>query len=193
MWLQQEVQAKPCLGERSWVSGPKPQAPDLKFKSAYDRFNKKWHEQFGWALFKEPEPDDHHVLQQLRVPLDDSQPEFENQVMCLAKVLVDALNETEILKQLPNKVKNETGISKLERWMSQEQYPSVERDIEFLRRLQRLRSKLTAHRKGSDYTQVLADAGVNDDSIQEVVTMLFDAERLLCGLASHFGIDLDSY
>ena len=170
-----------------------PQAPDLKFKSAYDRFNKKWHEQFGWALFKEPEPDDHHVLQQLRVPLDDSQPEFENQVMCLAKVLVDALNETDILKQLPNKVEDEKGISKLERWMSQEQYPSVERDIKFLRRLQRLRSKLTAHRKGSDYTQVLADAGVNDDSIQEVVTMLFDAERLLCGLASHFGIDLDSY
>ena len=171
----------------------KPQAPDLKFKSAYYRFNKKWHEQFGWALFKEPEPGDAHVLQQLRVPLDDSQPEFENQVMCLAKVLVDALNETEILKQLPNKVKNEKGINKLERWMSQEQYPSVERDIEFLRRLQRLRSKLTAHRKGSDYIQVLADAGVNDDSIQEVATMLFDAERLVCGLASHFGIDLDSY
>ena len=169
-----------------------PQAPDLKFKSAYDRFNKKWQEQFGWALFKEPEPGDEHVLQQLRVPLDDSQPEFENQVMCLAKVLVDALNETDILKQLPNKVKDEKGISKLERWMSQEHYPLVERDIEFLRRLQRLRSKLTAHRKGSDYTQVLADAGVNDDSIQEVVTMLFDAERLLRGLGSHFGIDLDS-
>ena len=132
----------------------KPQAPDLKFKSAYYRFNKKWHEQFGWALFKEPEPGDAHVLQQLRVALDDSQPEFENQVMCLAKVLVDALNETEILKQLPNKVKNEKGISKLERWMCQEQYPSVERDIEFLRRFQSLRSKLTAHRKGSEYTRV---------------------------------------
>ena len=77
--------------------------------------------------------------------------------------------------------------------MDQEQYPLVESDIAFLRRLQHLRSKVTAHRKGSDYAQVLADADVNDDPIQEVATMLFGAERLLCGLASHFGIDLDSY
>ena len=170
-----------------------PDAPDLRFKSAHDRFNRKWQAQFGWALFKEPEPDDAHVLQRLRVPLDDSQPEFENQVIGMAKVLVDALNETEILKRLPHKVKDEKGISKLERWMHQEQYPSVESDIAFLRRLQRLRSKLAAHRKGSDYAQVLADADVNADPIQEVATMLFDAEHLLRNLASHFGIDLDSY
>ena len=108
-----------------------PEASDLRFKSAYGRFNTKWRERFGWALFKEPEPDDAHVLQRLRVPLDESQPEFENQVMGLAKVLVDALNENEIQKQLPSKVKDEKGISKLERWMSQEQYPLVERDIAF--------------------------------------------------------------
>ena len=176
------------LGE--WADS---EAPDTRFKSTYDRFNKKWRERFGWALFKEPEPGDVHVLQRLRVPLDDDQPEFENQVLCLAKVLVDALNETEILKRLPNKVKGERGISKLERWMSQEQYPSVKHDIAFLRRLQHLRSKVTAHRKDSDYAQVLADADVNANPIQEVATMLFDAERLLCGLAAHAGINLDSY
>ena len=47
--------------------------------------------------------------------------------------------------------------------MRQEHYPSVEREIAFLRRLQRLRSKLAAHRKGSDYAQVLADEGVNPE------------------------------
>ena len=88
---------------------------------------------------------------------------------------------------------NRVPLSKLERWMRQEQYPSVERDIAFLRRLQRLRSKLAAHRKGSDYQQVLADEKVNPDPIHEVATMLQDAERLLYGLASHAGIDLDSY
>lgn len=169
-----------------------PQAPDLRFKSAYDRFNKKWQEQFGWALFKEPEPDDAHVLQRLRVPLDDSQPEFEAQVAGLAKVLVDALNEREIQKQLATKEANEKGITKLERWVRQQQYPSVEHDIAFLRRLQRLRSKLAAHRKGSDYARVLADAHVDADPIQEVARMLFDAEHLLRRLASHFGINLDS-
>ena len=111
----------------------------------------------------------------------------------MTKVLVDALNEKEIQKRLPDRIPDEKGISKLERWMSQEHYPSVKHDIAFLRRLQRLRSKLAAHRKGSDYAQVLADANVNADPIQEVATMLFDAERLLRNLASHFGIDLDSY
>ena len=133
------------------------------------------------------------MLQRLRVPLDDSQPEFESQVAGLAKVLVDALNEREIQKQLPTKEASEKGISKLERWMRQQQCPSVERDIAFLRRLQWLRSKLAAHRKGSDYAQVLADASVDADLIQEVARMLFDAEHLLCSLGSHFGIDLDSY
>lgn len=170
-----------------------PQAPDLRFKSTYGSFNKKWQEQFGWALFKQPEPDDAHVLQRLRVPLDDSQPEFEAQVAGLAKVLVDALNEREIQKQLPTKEANEKGISKLERWMRQQQYPSVEYDIAFLRRLQRLRSKLAVHRKGSDYAQVLRDAKVDADPVQEGARMLFDAEQLLDRLALHFGIDLDGY
>ena len=176
------------LGE--WAD---PEAPDLRFKSAYDRFNTKWLERSGWTLFKEPEPDDAHVLQRLRVPLNDSQPEFENQVMGLAKIMIDALNEKAIQQQLPTKVKDEKGIRKLERWMIQEQYPSAERDIAFMKRLQRLRSKLAAHRKGSDYQQVLADEGVDPDPIQEVATMLQDAERMLCNLAAHAGIDLESY
>ena len=170
-----------------------PEAPDLRFKSAYSRFNAKWLERFGWALFKEPEPDDAHVLQRLRVPLNESQPEFEDQVMGLAKVTVDALNERAIQEQLPTKVQDEKGIGKLERWMRQEEYPSAERDIAFLRRLQHLRSKLAAHRKGSDYAQVVADENVNPDPIQEIATMLRNAERLLYSLASHVGIDLDSY
>ena len=180
--------------KRSFLALPTdPEAPDLRFKSAYGRFNAKWHERFGWALFKQPEPDDAHILQRLRIPLNDSQPEFEDQVMGLAKVSVDALNERALQEQLPAKAKDEKGISKLERWMLQEQYPSVDRDIAFLRRLQRLRSKLTAHRKGSDYAQVLADEDVNPDPIQEVASMLRDAERLLYDLAAHAGIDLESY
>ena len=168
------------------------EALDLRFKSTYNRFNNKWHDRFGWALFKEPEPDDAHVLQRLRIPLDDSQPEFESQIMGLAKLLVDALDEKEIQKRLPDRQPDERGIGKLKRWMLQEQYPLVERDIAFLKRLQHLRSKVTAHRKGSDYQRVLADENVNPDPIQEVATMLQGAERLLHDLAFNVGIDLQS-
>ena len=181
----------PTLVRRAFRGEPAdPEAPDLRFKSAYNRFNGKWQKKFGWTLFREPDHGDEHVLQRLRVPLTNSQPEFEAQVMGLAQVLVDALNEKAIQKKLPTRVKDEKGISKLERWLQQEDYPSAERDIAFLRRLQRLRSKLTAHRKGSDYETVLADENVQSDAIQEVSRMLLDAERLLYSLASHAAIDL---
>ena len=95
-----------------------PQAPDLRFKSAYDRFNKKWQEQFGWALFKEPEPDDAHVLQRLRVPLDDSQPEFEEPNRRLDQSLGRRPErEGDSEAAAPTEVPDEKGISKLERWM----------------------------------------------------------------------------
>lgn len=77
--------------------------------------------------------------------------------------------------------------------MRQQEYPSVEYDIAFLRRLQRLRSKLAAHCKGSGCAQALRDAKVDADPVQEGARLLFGAEQVLCRLASHFGIDLDSY
>ncbi len=169
-----------------------PEAPDLRFKSVYDRFNSEWPRQFGWPLFRDPEPDDVHVLQRLRVPLTSSQPEFEAQVMGLAKILVDAFNETAIQQRLPSRNKNEKGISKLERWLQQENYPHVKRDIAFLRRVQRLRSKLAAHRKGSDYETTLADENVHSDPMREIAATLQNAERFLYDLAAHFAVDLDS-
>ena len=168
------------------------EAPDLRFKSTYRRFNHEWRERFGWALFREPEPEDAHILQRLRVPVDDSQPEFESQIMGLAKVLVDALNEKELQERLPDRRPGEKGIDRLKRWMLQDQYPLVERDTAFLRRLQHLRSKATAHRKGSDYRKVLAAENVDPDPIQEVAAMLQGAERLLYDLALHAGIDLQT-
>jgi len=180
-----------ALIKRAFLNQPtRSEAPDLRFKSAYRRFNNKWREEFGWAPFKEPEPDDVHIFRRLRIPLDDGQPEFESQIMGLAKLLVDAINEKELQERLPDRQPGEKSIGKLKRWMRQEQYPMVERDIAFLRRLQHLRSKVTAHRKGSDYQKVLADENVNDDPVQEVATMLQGAERLLYDLALHAGIDL---
>jgi hypothetical protein len=98
--------------QRSFQGKPTdPEAPDLRFKSLYVRFNTKWPEQTGWALFKDLEPDDQHVLQRLRIPLNDSQPEFEDQVIGLAKLLIDALDEKSIRNHLTEKVADEKGIS----------------------------------------------------------------------------------
>jgi hypothetical protein len=178
---------------RSFLGEPAaPEAPDLVFKPLYERFKIAWLTEQSWSLFKDLHPEDEHVLQRLRVPLNQSQPEFEDQVLGLTKLLVDALDESALGTQLPSKIPDEKGIGKLERYLAGNGYPHVERDIAFLRRLQRLRTKLAAHRKGSDTAAFLKGEHVDDDRIREVVHLLWDAARFLNDLAEHEGLDLAS-
>lgn len=167
------------------------EAPDLRFKSLYTRFNRAWQEKFGWALFKPLHEADAHVLQSLRVPLSDSQPEFEQQVFGLTKLLVASLNEAEIRSRTSQPVAADAkGLDKLETWLAQEQYPHTKRDVAFLRRLQRLRSKMAAHRKGSDYEKTLGREGVHADKITEVVHLLVGSQEFLKSLGKHFDLTM---
>jgi len=178
---------------RSFLAQPTdPGAPDLQFKRSYDVFGRQWQSQFGWDLFRQPEEADAHVLQRLRVPLNGTQPEFEDQVLGLTKVLVDALNEKALVKDLGSKVEDEKGIDKFARWLTVAGYPEVDRDRDFLKRLQRLRSKSAAHRKGSDYQALLAREGVNSDLVSEVVMLFLAADAMLTGLAAHFLVQGDA-
>lgn len=142
---------------RSFLAQPAdPCAVDLTFRRLYVDASKAWATRFGWPLFREPKETDVFLLQQLRLPLNDSQNEFEDAIKLLAKLLSDALNEAAIGKALGSKIADEKGISKFERFLKQEVYPEVARDIAFLRKVQELRSKVAAHLKGSDYQQMLA-------------------------------------
>ena len=132
-----------------------PTASDLQLRSKYVLLRGSWRDFFGWDLFLEPEEADAGLLQRLRVPLDQSQAEFEASIRILTQLLVDAINERQIQSLLPDRRKDEKGISKFQRWLEQEGYPYVERDIGFVRRLQKARSEVTAHRKGSTYQKTL--------------------------------------
>lgn len=141
---------------RSFLAQPTdPSALDLQFRRTYVRANKAWVSKYGWPLFREPKEADTYMLQQVRLPLSDSQNEFEEPIKLLAKLMSDAINEKEVQKLLPDKISDERGISKLERLLNAEGYPHVTRDIIYLRRVQDLRSKVTAHLKGSDYEKAL--------------------------------------
>jgi hypothetical protein len=132
-----------------------PQAVDLRFRRLYRKANDAWVTSHGWSLFREPKESDVYILQQLRLPLNDSSTEFEEAVTLLAKLMSDAINEKAVQETLENKVANEKGISKLKRHLEGVGYPHAERDIAYLRRVQELRSKVTAHLKGSDYEKAL--------------------------------------
>lgn len=141
---------------RSFLAQPTdPAAIDLAFRRIYNDATRAWENRYGWTLFRDLKESDVFLLQQLRVPLNDTQNEFEEAVKLLGKLMSDALNESAIGKALPSRVENEKGISKFERFLTLEGYPHVERDIKYLRRVQELRSKVSAHLKGRDYEKVL--------------------------------------
>ena len=172
---------------RSFLNQPTwPEAPDLQFRYRYERLRADWSESFGWDLFRDPVEADLHVLKRLRVPLNESQPEFEGQVLNLAKVMVDSLNDSELATRLLTKLPNEKGISKLKRWLEQEQYPHVAPDMEVLRRVQELRSRASAHRKGSDYESFLTSKIGNDGLAMGFARLLVDSVAVLDHLRQHF-------
>lgn len=142
---------------RSFLAQPtEPAARDLQVRSKYVALGRAWKESFGWDLFRKPEEADAGLLQRLRLPLNDSQAEFESTIRIMTQLFVDALNESEIKKLIPGGVKDEKGIAKLERWLTQESYEHVNRDVKFLRELQMIRSQGTAHRKSKNYEETLA-------------------------------------
>ena len=125
------------------------------FKNAYQALQRAWLDTWGWDIYRQPVGTEAQILDRVRVPLNDSDTEFEAQLLDMAKLLVDLLNEAAIAQDL-EPVANERGISKLKRRLELLGYPHAERDTTFLRQLQTLRSRVSAHTPGSSGQSWLA-------------------------------------
>jgi hypothetical protein len=123
--------------------------PALVFKAIYARLRERWGERFGWDLFKPLGKDDEHYWGMLHVPVGENQLEFDAQVMALAKLLIERLNEKEIAKPITVEA-NEKGITKFGKYLEHLDFPEREELITLLRNLNGLRSG-PAHVKGDDY------------------------------------------
>ncbi|WP_018687109.1 hypothetical protein [Actinokineospora enzanensis] len=165
-----------------------PEAPDLLFKSRYEQFGQKWHDEFGWYFFKPLKAADAHYFDTLHLPEDGNQAEFDSQVMALAKVLIERINEKEIKKYIEVE-EREAGISKLEKYLAVRDFLASGERLPLLRNLQDLRSG-PAHVKGEKYERALVyfrveELGYNS-AFGEILTA---AIELLRSLSTHFGID----
>jgi hypothetical protein len=152
---------------------------EFRFSRAYTAANGAWRHRFGWPLFKDLHPGDTHVTHSLHVPTNQGYAAFDAQLVGLAKLVVDCLNEGELGESLKAKVKDEKGIAKLERF-AQEQglSASVSLLCTTLRKVQGARSRSSAHRKGSDFDEALLLDGASD------LPTLF--ETMLSSLAAAF-------
>jgi hypothetical protein len=161
------------------------QNPEFIFKGRFRRFQEVWEKKFGWPLFLPLREDDKHLFASLHIPLNDEQAEFDGQVLALAKLMVDSLNEAEIAKLLPTKIPEEKGIAKFERFLTMSGVAAQPIGT-FFRRIYGLRHGV-GHRKGDSYEKAATFFRVGKMPLKQVfVEILIIATELLQLLDQRF-------
>lgn len=167
--------------------------PEHRFKRAYRDLQEKWEEAWGWRLHRRAEELDAGVFSRLRIPVNETEAEFRAQSHNLALILVDLLNEKSLIQGV-DRVSDERGLAKLKRFLENNEYEYVDRDISLLKKVQQMRSRIAAHASGSGGRAFL-DKELGDRShreyfvelIEESTQMLLDLQRFAMSHASALG------
>ena len=114
--------------------------------------------------------DDEHHLRSIRIPSTDEQRDFDELILGLAKILLDSLNEEQLKALIPHEQrKSLTGsISRLEAALVACGVDDASEHLSFLRKLQKLRSTGSAHRKGDSYDRIAQEFGVGNQDLRPV-------------------------
>ena len=161
--------------------------PDLVFRHEYANVMRYWERAQGWPLFLTLSPGDSHLLNTVRIPVTNSEVEFDEQIGHLTKLLVDSLNEKELAARAGLLEESAKGITKLDGFLDKTQFPERQRVIRLLRDLQTLRSAGSAHRKGSAYEKIIAKLHVDPKKKADAVRRLLeDATDGLRAIRRHY-------
>lgn len=153
--------------------------PISLFNLAYHRLYDAFVDLHGWELILPLGEADQHYLKSLKLLTHDDQKEFDEQVLALAKILVDSLN-VERLKSYNAFVRDDGSINLLEAVAVAQGIKGVDVHIAFLRNLQSLRSASSAHRKGDKYDKLEQKIGLNIKSKTEVFADFIEAATRFC-------------
>lgn len=156
-----------------------PESVDLRFKQTLQELNGGWEKKFGWKLFLPLTEEDEHFFTSLRIPINVSIKEFDEQVLSLTKVIIDSLNESALEKALNTPIEEGAkGITKFAKFADEQGFNGFATHIEFLRDLQTLRSKGTAHRKGSGYPKIAKKFHIEElgsvDAFRQILSRAID-------------------
>jgi len=164
-----------------------PNSADLTFKSQFEQFSKNWLDKFGWPLFLPLNENDAHLYISLRIPITNDNAEFDSQILAIAKILVDSLNEKELGKLMKEDASGLRGIVKFERFLSESSMPEYIKYIEFLKDLYALRSSGVGHRKGKRYEKIADRFELDKKPLKEVFKKILQkAEEFLKELQNYF-------
>ncbi len=150
--------------------------PEHRFRNRYFALSQLCNSKLGWNLLLPLNSDDEYRLRCLRVPSSDEQREFDELAQNLATILVDSLNQkcirklisAEELDRLEHEKDDPKSIDYLEAALCSFNVAGSEKHITFLRKLQRLRSTGSAHRKGKKYEkQLKKDFGIENQEYRQ--------------------------
>jgi hypothetical protein len=152
---------------------------DLVFKSVLSAFNRDWSAVYGWPLFKPLSDADSHCLVALHIPLTEDQAEFDREVLALAKILIESLNEEKLRESVPELDPGTKGISKFEKFLQVKGLTDCQAHIRFMRNLHDLRHG-AGHRKGAAFERAAAEFGLGekhagaafDDILRKAIELL---------------------
>ena len=143
--------------------------PEHVFQIRYQKLLETCQNHLGWQLLLPLERNDQYHLQNIRVPSSNEQPNFDGLVLSLTKILIDSLNEKKLKELIPDEDCQHRGsISRLEAILNDRKASDASYHIEFLRKLQNLRSSGSSHRKGNNYEKALSHFKAESDDFKIV-------------------------
>ena len=153
--------------------------PEHIFKQRYDDLQKVSQRQLGWQWLLPLHTADAHHLKSLRIPVTDEQQDFDAMVLSLTKILIDSLNEKSLRKLIPcekrEASKDKRGIALLDAALDLNNLGGADTHIAFLRKLQKLRSSGSAHRKGRTYSKIAEHFDVENQSLRHVIANILNS------------------
>ncbi len=158
--------------------------PEHVFEQRYRDLQKVSQEELGENWLLPLSTADAYHLQHIRIPATDEQRDFDELVLSLTKILIDSLNEAYLKKMIPfekrQEYKEKRGMALLEAALHLNKIKGTNEHVDFLKKLQSLRSSGSAHRKGGKYEKIAKHFGIENKSLSDVfIEILNSATKVL--------------
>jgi hypothetical protein len=138
--------------------------PVSKFKRVLELSNSNFKTQFGFRLHKTLPSNDLHCYQTIHIPVTNEQKEFDEQILYLAKILIDSMNKSEMDKRI-SKSSQSGSIESLGFFLSEItecQDTDISIIIDTFSMIQTIRSTGAAHSKGSKFEGKMIKYGLTE-------------------------------
>ncbi len=153
--------------------------PEHIFEQRYRDLQKASQENLGEQWLLPLNTADTYHLQGMRIPATDEQRDFDEVILSLTKVLIDSLNEAYLKKMIPfekrEQFKGKRGITLLEAALHLNEIEGANEHVDFLRKLQSLRSSGSAHRKGHNYQKIAKHFGIENQNLRDIFTEILNS------------------